>query len=181
MYYRYFMRYRYRVAIGASIILGVIFIVSGLGKLLGQNTLLINILLFPRVNPGLATIASHGLPWVELILGVFLVMGICAQLAASFSFVLIAAFIYYNSWMIFIGMGYKPCGCLGILEKLFLGTLSNLDSLYIDIGLFMLALIIYFCYSGNFFNMRPWFIKGKSKVETVAPMSSAGLPKSEAP
>ena len=157
------MRYRYRVAIVISIILGIIFIVSGIGKLLGQNALLANTLPLLGMTPGLANIIAHGVPWVELILGILLVTGICAKLAVSLSFVFIAAFIFYNSWMITHGLGYEPCGCFGIFEKLFLGELSTIDSLYIDIGLFILALIIFFSYSGNFLNMRPWFIKRKSK------------------
>ena len=60
--------------------------------------------------------------------------------------------------MIAHGFGDEPCPCLGVLEQVFQGKLAMIGSLYIDIGLFILVLIIYFGYQGNFFNVRPWFL-----------------------
>ena len=152
--------FRYWLTVGAGIVVGLIFVTSGIGKLLGQSAFLLNILLpVPLMPTVLATIIADWLPWVELILGVCLIMGVAAQVGALLSTVLVAVFITYNSWMIGNGLGYRPCGCLGVLDKVFLGELSTTQSLYIDIGLLILALIIYFGYQGGFFDVRPWFLR----------------------
>ena len=152
-------RFRYWLTLGVSIVLGLVFITSGVGKLLGEGAFLLNILSLPLIPQRLATTIVECLPWVELILGVCLIIGIAIQFVALLSTVLIAIFISYNAWMVAHGFGYKPCGCLGILDRVFLGQLSTTNSLYIDIGLIILALIIYFCYQGNFFDVRPWFLR----------------------
>ncbi len=44
---------------------------------------------------------------------------------------------------------------------------ETLDSLLIDMGLFVLAgLIIYFSSPGKFFNLRPWFIIKEGEVNS---------------
>jgi len=157
------MHYKRWIAIGASIILGATFIISGLGKLLGQEELLATTWLLPMVSQELGTLILYVLPWLELAVGIVLVMGICTLLTASFSCALIAAFIFYNSWMIANGLGYESCNCFGIFQKILEGELSTLDSLFIDIGLLVLTgLIIYLSTPRRFFNLRPWFIMNKS-------------------
>jgi len=136
------------------------------GKLLGQTAFLLNIQSVLPLPPGLAIFIANWLPWVELMLGVCLIMGIATQLAGLFSAVLIVAFIWHNSWMIALGFGYEPCRCLGVLQQVFVGKLSTIGSLYIDIGLLILALIIYFGYQGNLLNLRPWFLR---RVERQMP------------
>ncbi len=149
-------------AIGTSTVLGLVFLTSGIGKLVGRTELFVGTPVLKVLPSYLASAIERGLPWVELILGVFLLIGVCTLFMASFSYLLIACFVFYNSWMISSGLGYKPCGCFGIVEKLFQGKLSTLDSLYIDMGLFFLAgLIIYFHRSEKFFNLKPWFIKAR--------------------
>ena len=157
------MCYRRLIAIGASIILGITFIISGLGKLLGLEELLATTWLLPIISQEFGTIIAYVLPWFELLLGIVLVMGICTLLVVSFSFLLVTALILYNSWMIAQGWAYESCLCFGVFEKIIKGELSTLDSLYIDIGLFVLVcLILYFSYPRKFFNLRPWFMVKKS-------------------
>jgi len=153
------MRYKRRIAIGASIILGITFIISGLGKLLGLEELLATTWLLPIISQELGIIIAYVLPWFELVLGIVLVMGICTLLAVSFSFLLVMALIFYNSWMIAHGLAYESCLCFGVFEKIIEGELSTLDSLYMDIGLLMLVcLIFFFSYPRKFFNLHPWFM-----------------------
>ena len=153
------MRYRYWVSAGASIIVGLIFIFSGIGKLLYQNDFLGILLSNPLLTPTLARVAIYVLPWVESVLGALLIIGISAKLMASLFLVLIVGFIANNSWLIAQGLAYKPCGCFGIFERIFLGKLSTLDSLVFDIGILALVLIVLLCYSGKFFDNRIWFFR----------------------
>ena len=153
------MRYRYWLTLIASIVLGLIFITSGVGKLLGQSAFLFSVSSVLSMIPKLASVIAGWFPWVELIIGVLLITGIALQFVALLSTVLIAAFMFHNSWMIAHGMGYQPCPCLGVFERVFQGKLSTIGSLYVDIGLLILALVIYFCYQGNLFDIRPWFLR----------------------
>ena len=157
------MRYKRWIAIGASIILGMTFIFSGLGKLLGLEELLATTWLLPVISQELGTIIAYVLPWFELLLGIVLIAGICTLLAASFAFPLVLSLIFYNSWMIAEGWAYESCLCFGVFEKIITGELSTMDSLYIDIGLLILVcLIFFFSYPHKLLNLRPWFIAKKS-------------------
>lgn len=98
------MRYRYWAAIGASIILGLIFVIAGLGKLLNQADFLTVIRTDTFLTPTLAQVVAYTLPWIEIALGALLILGISAKLAAIFSSVLIAAFIANNCWLIAHGL-----------------------------------------------------------------------------
>ena len=107
---------------------------------------------------------AYALPWVEYVIGVLLIIGISAKLVVSLSTVLIAAFIANNSWMIAHGLAYEPCGCFGIFEKVFLGELSTMESLYLDIVMLALVLLIVSYYPGRFLTVRPWFF-GSSETD----------------
>jgi uncharacterized membrane protein YphA (DoxX/SURF4 family) len=153
------MRCKYFLVFFASLIVGLIFISSGVGKLLGKGAFLLTISSTLEMPATLASIIANWLPLVELVLGILLVTGVAAQLVALCSTVPIAGFITYNSWMIGHGLAYQPCGCLGVLEKLNVGKLSTIHSLYIDIGLLVLVFLIYFLCPSSLFAMRPWFLK----------------------
>ena len=153
------MRNRYWVGIGASIVLGLIFIVSGLGKLPYQGEFLATILPRSFLTPLLAHLVSRWLPAIEVALGSLLIIGIAAKIMTSFSALLIVGFIAHNSWGIYQGLGYEPCGCLGILDRFLQGKFSTINALYMDIGMLALVLIILLCYPGKFFAIHPWFLR----------------------
>ena len=160
------MRIRYWVAFGGSIVLAVIFIAAGVGKLMGLSAFLLSLSTW-FVNENIAVLMANGLPWVELVLGLCLLVGIFPQIAAGVTALLAAAFAMHNGWMIGQGLGYEPCHCLGVLEQL-MGEMSTVTSLYVDIGLIVLALAVYFCYPGGLLNTRPWFFRWREIVESPA-------------
>ncbi len=159
------MRYRYWIAFVASILLALVFLTAGVGKLMGQSAFLLQISTY-IVSEGAAAMVASWLPWVELVLGLCLLVGIFPQIVSGISTLLIAAFIMHNGWMIGQGFGQEPCGCLGILDRVFTGELSTVGSLYVDIGLIVLALAVYFCYPGRLLNTRPWFLRWREIVES---------------
>jgi uncharacterized membrane protein YphA (DoxX/SURF4 family) len=158
------VRVRYWVAFGASIVLAVVLITAGVGKLLGQSAFLLNVSTYIISEQAAAWLASW-LPWLELVLGLCLLVGIIPQIVGGISVLLIAAFIMHNGWMIAHGLGYEPCGCLGVFERIFGGNMSTTASLYVDIGLIILALAVYFSYPGRLGNVRPWFLRWREIVE----------------
>jgi uncharacterized membrane protein YphA (DoxX/SURF4 family) len=152
------MRYRRWIVLAASILLGLVFLTSGIGKLLGHSAFLLsisNLTFFPRpVEIAIVDV----LPWVELALGVLLLAGVATQPVAFIACVLAACFIFQNSWMVLHGMKNEPCSCFGILERVLSGRLSTLNALYIDIAMLALALAAYTAYTGPFREWRPWSV-----------------------
>jgi uncharacterized membrane protein YphA (DoxX/SURF4 family) len=158
------MRYRYWIAFGASMALAVIFIAAGIGKLLGQSAFLLELSTF-ILSEQLVAFVGTWLPWLELAVGLCLLVGIFPQIAAGVAVLLSAAFILHNGFMIANGMGYQPCSCLGVLDVIVGGELATITSLYIDIGMVVVALAVYFCYPGRLLNTRPWFFRWREIVE----------------
>ncbi len=164
------MRCRYVLSVVASIILGLVFTIAGAGKLL--NLAETDSIPYSPDAVSLAPILASGFsawfpPVVELILGLLLIIGVATRLMATFSSVLIAIYIGYNGWMIGHGRAYEPCGCLGIFDRIFAGDLSTMQSLFIDVGLLILAAIILFACPGDFFAIRPRFLKSSKRAGSL--------------
>ena len=162
-------RARLIMSLVAAILLGLTLLASGLGKLfanLPAETEFIDKLI-PAffMTSTLAYFIGYVLPWIELSLGILLILSIWPRLMAVFCLPLTFAFMANNSWMISQGMEEFPeCAyCFGKLEEI-LGALSPLQSLCIDIGLFALALTIIFVRPGTFLSLPPWVAKlGKKR------------------
>jgi len=154
------MSYKHRIGIGASIILGIIFVAAGLGKLLSQAEGFKMIF-----NPFPALLASAfadaifiWLPYVEIVIGLLLIIGIVPRLMAVISALLIAGFITNNVWLLSRGLGYEPCTCFGILDRIIGVELSTVGSLRLDIVMLALVLIILFCHKSSFLNIHSHFL-----------------------
>jgi len=154
-------RYKHWLGVGAGILLGMIFVAAGVGKLLHEpEAFTIFFTPFPGfLSPIFTKAVFIWLPGIELVVGLLLIIGIAAKLAATISSALIVGFIVNNSLALISGLGGKPCGCFGAAEKLTQATLSMLDALYLDIIMLALVLIILFCYRGRFLNIYPWFLR----------------------
>lgn len=151
------------VAIGSAIVLGLILIISGTGKLPGQ-TEFADALLQSFWTPSVAYFIAHYLPWIEAVLGVFLVLGVFPRIVAALCLPLTAGFLANNSWALTHGVGEFPeCAyCFGIWEDFF-GRLSPLGALVLDIILLCLALIVLLFYRQSFLTLRPWFLRRREK------------------
>jgi len=163
------MRYRYWIAVAAGILLGLVFLISGIGKIIGQSSFFIsvaNLYFFPRF---VQVLIVYWLPWGEVVLGLLLITGTIIQTTALLSCILVAGFIFQNSWMIMHGYRNEPCSCFGIFDRIFEGRLSTMNSLYIDIGMLVLALAIYLLFNGGFKEWRPWFLRRPARPTTVEP------------
>ena len=158
-------RYRHWLGTGASLVLGIIFITAGLGKLMQPSALLdVFFNYFPDfgylfLTPAFTAAVTVGIPLLELILGIFLVVGIFARLAALLTIPLIAGFIASNTWLLNHGQQRNPCDCFGGLEEILGIRLTNTGALYLDFGMAALVVIILFGYRRGFLNFRPWFLR----------------------
>ena len=157
------MFHRHRAGVIAGIILGLIFLAAGLGKLLqegGAFRLKILVSPFPEFfMPEIMRAAFVWLPWVEVVVGALLLIGVAARFMSVISSVLIAGFIANNSWMLVRGLGYEPCYCFGIWEVMAKARLSTVTSMYIDVIMLALVLVVLFCYQRHFFSIYPWFLR----------------------
>ena len=149
------------VVLGSSLFLGLTLLVSGSGKLPGQAEF-IDALLQSFWTPQVAYFIGYCLPWLEVVLGVLLLFGVFPRIAAGLSLPLTAGFMANNSWALSQGIEQFPqCAqCFGIWEE-WLGSISPLQALCLDVVLFCLALIILLFHPGGFLSSRPWFIKRK--------------------
>jgi len=149
------------IILGSSIFLGLTLLVSGIGKIPGEAEF-IDALLQSFWTPPVAYFIGYCLPWAEVILGVALLAGLFPRIAAGLSLPLIAGFMANNSWALSQGIEQFPqCAqCFGIWEE-WLGTISPLQALCLDVVLFGLALIILLFHPGGFLTFRPWFVKRK--------------------
>ncbi len=98
------------------VLLGSIFLVSGLEKLLSpyQNFLytLEAYQLFPNwLGLGVAL----GFPWVEVLTGIFVVLGLWTQVALRAVLILFAGFIVVVGQALLRGLPLDNCGCFGDL------------------------------------------------------------------
>lgn len=165
-------RARLIISLVAAILLGLTLLASGLGKLLANlpaETEFIDKLI-PAffMTPTLAYFIGYVLPWIELSLGILLILSILPRLMAVLCLPLTFAFMANNSWMISQGMEEFPeCAyCFGELEQI-LGALSPIQSLCIDIGLFALALTIILVHSGTFLSLPPWVARLRKKGQAA--------------
>jgi uncharacterized membrane protein YphA (DoxX/SURF4 family) len=154
------MRYQPWVGVGASILLGLIFVAAGLGKLLEQAETpeIFHTLPAPFSTPALVGAVSSWLPIVELIVGLLLITSVATKPTAAFALALIVDFIATNSWLLIQGLGDEPCGCFGIAETVAQFRLVVISSLYFDGGMLGLGLLILIYYLGKFSTLRPWFL-----------------------
>ena len=150
---------RLLITIGPCIFLGLIIAISGSGKLPGQ-TEFADVLLGSFYTPVMAKIIAHGLPWVELALGVLLLLGIFPRIVAAVCLPLIAGFMASNIWAISHGETFGSCGCFGIFEELF-GSMTPWQAMGLDIVMLGLAIIIVFFHPSRFFKFQWWFTKQK--------------------
>jgi uncharacterized membrane protein YphA (DoxX/SURF4 family) len=178
------MKVRFWLTLVPSLLLALIFLSSGIGKLLGHSALLLSMSTLTFFPDWLEFLIVNVLPWGELLMGILLLAGILTQLVSFVSCILVACFIFQNSWMIMHGFSNEPCSCFGILDRVFLGKLSTLNALYIDVFMLVMAILIYLAYQGKLVNWRPWYLRRKVqpvvRPEEPGVSSGEGQPPSQA-
>ena len=150
----------HRIGIGASIALGIIFVVAGFGKIFtGVEGIERIFNPFPSfLTPAVTDTAFELLPYLEIIIGLLLIIGVVPRLAGVVSILLIAGFITNNAWVLGQGRGYEPCSCFGVLDRIVGLRISTTHSLYLDIVMLALAFITIFGLQGRIVNVRPRFL-----------------------
>ncbi len=110
------------------IILGSIFIAASVGKLQHPDQFVTLVASYNILPYSLALIYGYLVPWVELALGAFLILGIFTRFASALSVPLVLSFVIASSHKLLIGAGGE-CGCFGDVMPLTLTQSLNLDGL----------------------------------------------------
>jgi uncharacterized membrane protein YphA (DoxX/SURF4 family) len=130
------------------IALGVIFIISGAGKL-PELAAFVDQVEEANVLPHvLARAYGTALPYVEIAIGALLILGLLSRFAAGIGGLAALSFIIGNSTRLYRGL-YGECGCFGNIAWL---QFSTRDALIIDFVLLILALQI-LVHKGEFLSL----------------------------
>lgn len=141
------------LGIWAALFLGITFVVAGTGKVFAQSDSF-EPLLLPEFLPSfLIQAVSVVIPYIEIIIGVLLILGIAVKFSTSFSALMIAGFMVSNIILIVLGLATEPCGCFGGLAG---GGLSVGGSLILDGVMVAMVSIIFLFHPGSFSSIRPW-------------------------
>jgi uncharacterized membrane protein YphA (DoxX/SURF4 family) len=149
----------------ASVILGLIFLIAGLGKLPVQTDAYTILLILPRssVLLFLSDYVHIVFPVMEIVLGLLLLLGIAARVMALGSAMLVGAFIFNNLWLMGKGLAQESCHCFGGSLNWLLGVVSVKDALYIDGAMLALVFLILAQYPAKWLTLRPWFIASQRR------------------
>jgi len=140
------------LSIWATLYLGIMFVVAGTGKIFASSN--IEPLRLPEYLPlPLAQVISLTLPYVEIIIGSLLILGIAVKAITSVSTLLIVGFIASNLVFIYFGLANYPCGCFGGALG---GGLSIRTSLMLDGVMAIMVAIVFLFYPGGFRSIKPW-------------------------
>ena len=136
--------------------LGVLFIISAVGKLEYQSVFIDDLLKYGLLPEGLARFYGTVLPWAELFIGCSLVLGLFSTFASALTIPLVISFIIANVYALFHDVG-EFCSCLGGLVQL-----SHPAALAIDIAMLLVAaLLLYHRAKANSLGLGRFLGKGK--------------------
>ncbi|MDE2027067.1 MAG: DoxX family membrane protein [Candidatus Omnitrophica bacterium] len=122
------------------IFIGAIFIVSGLGKLLSpyQNFLYV-IQAYQLLPSGLEVLAAQVFPWIELIVGTFVFLGLWTRPSLRAAVVLFGAFVVVVGQALLRHLSLDNCGCFGEWFHLRPQTVIVMDSVSLLLTMALLS------------------------------------------
>jgi len=128
-----------KILVAIRILIGCLFVVSGFEKLIGPYQNFLYVVQSYEFCPTIfEDIVARVLPWIELILGVFLITGLWLKWTLRSVLILFAMFICIVGQALLRGLPIDECGCFGSLISLPLAGVLVFDSIMFFItGLLM--------------------------------------------
>ncbi len=137
-----------------QIIVGGVFTISGWLKLVAPHQNFMAVIEQYQAVPHLwVEPVSLIVPWIEIIFGVFLLLGFLSRVSAGVLSVLLLSFIGLLGRGILLHIPIQECGCFGSLLKL-----EPWQALALDTLLFSLALIL-MCFEHSKLSLDAWLSK----------------------
>lgn len=142
-------------ALGARLIIGSVLLFSGLSKILGPvEEFAVVIETYKVISPETALFIAQYLPWVEYVLGGFLILGYSTPSSALGAGALFALFLSVLTTAQLRGLNLGECGCFGRFGPHWsINTTIMLDTLFVA-----LAIIIFFD-KKRVFSLDRWLLK----------------------
>ncbi len=121
------------------IIIGSIFLVSGLGKLLSPyQNFLYGIQAYQILPSWVEVVTAQIFPWIELFVGVFIFLGLWTPWALRGGLILFGIFVVVVGQALIRGLPLENCGCFGSWLHLNLKTVIVIDSACLVLVLLLL-------------------------------------------
>lgn len=125
----------------ARLVIGIVWLAAGFLKAFNPYSAGAAVRAYEIFPPDLATTIGHILPWVEIGIGLLLILGLYVRLSAVASAVLFIAFIAGISSAWARGLTID-CGCFGGGGTVEAGQTKYLEEIVRDLGLTLLALYL---------------------------------------
>ena len=148
------------LGVWAAVFLGLVFITAGAGKVFAQSGGT-ELLLPGFLPPFLAQAFSLVLPWLEVAIGVLLILGIAIKFTTSLSALMIAGFATSNIVLINLGMATEPCGCFGGVTG---GEFSTGAALILDGVMVLMVVLIFLFHPSSFRSIKPWCLVSEQET-----------------
>ena len=143
-----YVSFAFRFALGAT------FIVSGAGKLPERAEFVTQCQQLHLLPDVLARFYGSGLPWVEVIVGSFLLLGLVSRFASVIGMLTALSCIIANSIILYRGVNME-CGCFGEAA-----VLQTRDALIIDFVLLIMAFAV-LVHKGEFLSLDSMIFRRK--------------------
>jgi uncharacterized membrane protein YphA (DoxX/SURF4 family) len=126
------------------IIIGSIFILSGFGKLLSPYQNFQYVIQAYQLLPSMAeSVTAQIFPWIELIVGAFVFLGLWTSWALRGALMLYGIFIVVVGQALIRGVSLENCGCFGELIHLKPQTVMVMDSVSLMLVMLLLRKLPY--------------------------------------
>jgi hypothetical protein len=121
------------------VVIGSIFIVSGLGKLLGPYQNFLYAVQAYQVLPSWAEVLTAQIfPWIEFFVGIFVLLGLWTSWSLRGALVLFGVFVVIVGQALIRGLPLESCGCFGEWIHLRLQSVIIIDSASLLLTLLLL-------------------------------------------
>jgi len=123
----------------ARLYLGGIFIYAAYGKIVDPYGFAVSIATYQMTPTSVVNIMAIFLPWLEIVTGVFLLVGLMTRVQAILINGMMVMFIIAISYAVYRGLDMGSCGCFAseeAAEEISTGTIMR-DVYWLLIGLFI--------------------------------------------
>lgn len=148
------LRHRY-LSFAFRIAAGSVFIVSGAGKVHEGAAFVDQVAEYELLPDAMVRVYGTALPWVEIAVGAFLLLGLVSRLSSGVGALTVFSFIIANSVVLYRGLN-MDCPCFGDVA-----VLQTRDALIVDCVLLIMAIQI-LVHKGDFLNLGSMLLRRRA-------------------
>ena len=127
------------VGVGLRFIIGVVLLSAGIGKAPMQAEWVDVVISYGVLPEALAVWYALTLPWLEIVIGTGLILGLFTRIFSAAAMLVVISFIVGNSAALIYGFAAEDCGCFGEFMPL-----NHVWSLVVDAVLLLGSLLLFF-------------------------------------